>query len=125
MREARIHPKPYIVKQMNHKKFEKMESFPLQSIRSGKKVGDPTVHDLCGLKYLLDGVVEYKLKFSPDIAWKKLEQKITNATEVEWKKMFPDQIPISNRKFDNLQAMKRVIPPSSHHFFDNLPCANV
>ena len=38
MQEARINPKPYVVKQMKDQEFEKMISFPLKSIRPGKEI---------------------------------------------------------------------------------------
>ena len=125
MREARINSKPYHARPMSYHEFKKMKNVSLQSIRPGKRVGDPTVHDLRGLQYLPDGVIEHKLSFSPDTEWKRLEQKVSNANEVKWREMFPNRIPITKRKFDDLQAMKHVIPPIYHDFFDNLPCSNI
>ena len=64
------------------------------------------------------------LRFGPNVEWKNLGQKVSNASIMEWKKMFPNPIPISKRKFDDLQAMKDVIPQNYHHFYNNLPFAN-
>lgn len=36
-------------------------------------------------------------------------------------RMFPQALPIKDKKFQDLQSMKHVIPVECHHFFDNLP----
>ena len=64
IQNARIKPSPYIVKQMKHQDFMKMDCAHFTSIRPGKKTGDPVVHDLRGLKYHSDGKVQYKLSFN-------------------------------------------------------------
>ena len=82
------------------------------SIRPGKQIGDPKVHDLRAIQYTDNGKVYFKLSFS-DKEWSLIPQRqqIT-AVEVEWEKMFSRLIPIKKRKFDDLQPMKHVMPRS-------------
>ena len=103
--------------------FKKMDVFPVGSIRPGRKAEDPTVHDLRGLKYLPNGKIKFKLRLNNDVTWEVLPQRINTQAEVKWVQMFPNPIPIKKRKFDDLQAMKHVIPKSCHYFYDALPCA--
>ena len=100
-----------------------MDVFPVGSIRPGRKAEDPTVHDLRGLKYLPNGKIKFKLRLNNDVTWEVLPQRINTQSEVKWVQMFPNPIPIKKRKFDDLQAMKHVIPKSCHYFYDALPCA--
>lgn len=63
MKKARRNPEPYSVNYVDYKFFknyEKSISY-FKSIRPGKKVGYPCVHDLRALKYTSQGV-QYKLR---------------------------------------------------------------
>lgn len=46
LQTARIRSSPYYVKVLKHSEFLKLNGSYFFSIRPGKKVGDPTVHDL-------------------------------------------------------------------------------
>ncbi|KAK6187189.1 hypothetical protein SNE40_005268 [Patella caerulea] len=89
------------------------------SIRPGRKVGDPTVHTLRALKYTVDNV-EFKTAFSDP--WQSLPQRLPANTDVNLESLFKRKLPITKRKFEDLQALKTVIPPEIHAFYDNLPC---
>ena len=72
---ARMHPSPYKVTQLYHNDFMKLPGAYVTNIWPGKKVGDPTVHDLRALQYLADGQIQYKLDFESD--WEDLLQRIS------------------------------------------------
>ena len=99
--------------------MKKLDGAYVTSIRPGKRVGDATVHNLRALKYH-SGEISYKL--SHNESWKVLPQRITVPNEpFNWLPLFTEQLPISRRKFNDLQAMKNVIPREVHHFYDTLP----
>lgn len=117
---ARIHPSPYKVTQLYHNDFMKLSGAYVTNIRPGKKVGDPTVHGLRALQYLADGRIRYKLDFESE--WEDLPQRINIPKEpFHWVPLFPAQLPITLRKFNDLQAMKPVLPRVAHQYYDNLP----
>lgn len=122
METSRIQPSPYKVTQVYHTDFLKMTGGYLTSIRPGKKVGDPTVHQLRALEYNLDGQIRYKLEFSPESQWEILPQRIRIPEDpFGWVRLFDRSKPITHRKFNDLQAMKHVLPQHCHHYFDSLP----
>lgn len=86
-----------------------------------KKVGDPTVHDLRALQYLTDGRIRYKLDFESD--WEDLPRRISipNNKPFKWIPLFPAQLPITLRKYSDLQSMKNVLPRVAHKYYDDLP----
>lgn len=121
MEHARKKPSPYHVTSLKHENFHKMDKLFFNSIRPGKKPGDATVHSLRGLQYKADGNVHFKLSFSEDTDWQLLPQRIQALQEWEWIPLFPAQLPITLRKYQDLQSMKKVMPVDCHHFFDSLP----
>ena len=117
---ARLRPSPYKVTQVYHNDFMKLSGAYVTNIRPGRKVGDPTVHDLRALQYLADGQIRYKLDFESD--WEDLPQRLSIPKEpFHWVRLFPAQLPITLRKFNDLQAMKPVLPRVAHQYYDNLP----
>ncbi|KAL3045392.1 hypothetical protein OYC64_013627 [Pagothenia borchgrevinki] len=122
LQTARIRPSPYHVKMVKHDEFLKMNGSHFLSIRPGKKVGDPTVHYLRALQFRSDGKVNYKLSFLENSAWEALPQRFQVPNRpIAWIRMFPHALPIKERKFQDLQSMKHVMPVECHQFFDNLP----
>ena len=122
LQTARIRPSPYHVKVLKHDEFLSMNDSYFLSIRPGKKAGDPTVHDLRALQFSSDGKVHFKLSFSENTAWEALPQRIQVPKEpMAWIRVFPCALPIKERKFQDLQSMKHVMPIECHPFFDNLP----
>lgn len=121
LQSARIRPSSYKVKQMKYTDFMKMDGAYLNNIRPGKKAGDPTVHNLRGLRYESEGQVSYKLSLSEDATWEALPQRIQAINNLQWNAMFQAAHPIKLRKYNDLQSMKPVIPADCHHFFDTLP----
>jgi hypothetical protein len=120
MEAARIRPAPYVAKQLSHEEILKLDGAYLTSIRPGKKVGDPTVYQLRALQFNAEGTIEYKLKFSDE--WKNLPQRLTKpAVPLQWIRHYQQRLPITKRKFDDLQSMKHVMPSWAHKFYDTLP----
>ena len=68
MKEARP-SKPYVVKELSFDFFKKFDEIKhVDSIRPGRKTGEPQVHDLRALRYLPTGQIEYKVDFSAEYA---------------------------------------------------------
>lgn len=64
-REARKSPKPYSVEYLEHGFFKCFDGHHFySSIRPGRGVGDPRVTDVKAYRYLPNGNIQYKLKFS-------------------------------------------------------------
>ena len=112
---------PYEVFEM---KFEHFLDFSkiayLQSIRPGKKPGDPQVHNLRALKYTIDGKVEFKVNH--DDPYNQLPQRIKmSVNPYEINRLFANRLKVKKMKFDHLQQLKFVMPSIYHEFYDNLP----
>lgn len=83
------------------KDYEKVCSF--DSIRPGKRAGDPTVNDIRPLQYK-DGEIHYKLRH-PD-EWQKLPQRVrVNNNSLE--SLYSEPRKIDSTKFENLQSLKQ------------------
>lgn len=116
LQTASLKPKPYQVKVVKHDDLMKLIGAYFTSIRTGTKAGGPTVHDSWALQFSHDGKVQYKLSFAENSEWDALP-----GEPMAWIRMFQHALPIKERKFQDLQSMKYVMPVKCHHFFDNLP----
>lgn len=119
MKKARRNPEPYSMNYVDHKFFknyEKSISY-FKSIRPGKMVGDPCVHDLRALKYTSQGV-QYKLRFNNE--WQDLPIRSISAakpTDISCiSSLYSERLKIQKRKYDDLQSLKSTIPADYHHF---------
>ena len=116
---ACLHPSPYKVTQLYHNDFMRLSGAYVTNIRPGRKVDNPTVHDLQALQYLGDGRIRHKLDFESD--WEDLPQRLGIPEEpLHWVPLFPAQLPITLRKFNDLWAIKPVLPRVAHQYYDNL-----
>ena len=84
----------------------------------GKKAGDPTVHDLRVLQYTQEGI-QFCTDF--DNPLQPLPQRIKGAGPQKVKQSFTAKIPLTKRKYDDLQSLKEVIPKDCHQFYNSLP----
>lgn len=119
MQAARRNPNPYHVKQLDFNHF--MTGFQdafLSSIRPGKKAGDPTVHDLRALRYTESGI-DFKLHFDDEFV--PIPQRMKSMITVVLEPMFTGKLPLTKRKYNDLQSLKHVLPEDLHQFYDNLP----
>jgi len=67
-KSARIKPFPYNVKYCDitfFKKYE-LESYRFDTIRTGKKAGDPTVTNVKAFRFNPEGSIEFKLNIDDD-----------------------------------------------------------
>lgn len=119
MKCARIKPKPYAVETVKSHQFKHLKDLYFSSIRPGKKVGDPKVHDLKAIYYSNNGLVHLKLGFDQD--WFILPHRTSTSRLFSWQNLFPQKLPIKSRKYQDLQSMKSVIPQDCHAFYDSLP----
>ena len=97
----------------------------MKSVRPGKKEGDPKVSDVCAYRYALNDVgapqILYKLDWMDD--WHELPTRL-NTDRKRWVSLFAERLAITKRKFQDLQAMKSVMPESVHHLFYSSPNKN-
>ena len=119
MRLARQNPRPYHVHDLNYAYFKKgFQNLYVTTIRPGKTIGDPKVNDLSALKYNGSLEVYFRVKGASD--WQLLPQRV-HPGNLFLTQMFESPLKISERKFQDLQSLKSVIPCENHDFYDNLP----
>lgn len=113
---------PYDVKYLSHEYFKEFSSLQYyDTIRPGKRVGDPVVSDIRELRYLPDGTIQYKLGFNDN-------HKMLPQTRHARKPSVHDTVgplytaplKIKKSKYDHLQQLKTCIPQDYHAFYDNL-----
>lgn len=117
--------RPYVVESLEYsffRDYEKAVNF-YTSIRPGKKKGDPCVNDLRGLQYTPDNIF-YKLSHDPVEEWKPLPQRRNSTMKPlpvkEVPVIYTSRLPITARKYKDLQAMKHVLPSDTHDYYNNL-----
>ena len=119
---ARRNPDQYTMQQVYHTEWMKLDGCYFNSIRPGKKKGDPTVHDLRALEYHSSGELNYKLTFAENAQWEDLPHRVhVPAGPLQWVRMFQVPLPLTNRKYNDLQSMLHVMPPECRHFYETLP----
>lgn len=121
---ARTSPMPYDCRTLDYSFFTDFSTNLIyKTIRPGKKTNDPTVTDLRVLVYKPDGTIWYKLNFDDDLQILPCRpQKLTNIEPLNMlPKLYTAKIPISQRKYKDLQDLKAVLPANSHSFYDDIP----
>ena len=120
MKECR-EKNPYQIIEMKHDDFFDFTAIKyIDSVRPGKKPGEPQVHDLRVLKYTEDRNVYFKTSYGDDFA--QLPQRIkTPSDKFEFHKAHRDRLCIKKTKFQHLQQIKPVLPGLYHKFYDDLP----
>ena len=123
METSRIHPTPYNVKQMNFADFKKLNDKYSTSIRPGKKNLKTQPYMIysksIGIQSWRPSTIQAQVWFG--IAIEYSATKNSYSRTFEWTGLFKGPVPISKRKFDDLQSMKHVLPQYCHHYFDSLP----
>ena len=112
---------PFEVIEMNYNDVLDFSSVSyVQSIRPGKKAGEPQVHNLRAIKYLPQGEIHFKTNHVDD--YKPLPQRVKlGANPYEMTKLFATCLQIKKTKFQHLQQLKSVMPPVYHDFYNSLP----
>ena len=110
---------PYEVEYLTHDFFNTYTDLTYySSIRPGYKVGDNVVTDIRQLRYQ-DGSLTYKLDYS-ESEFIPLPQRCKENTGLIRKK-YTEAPKIKKTKYDDLQALKAVLPRDCHAFYDGLP----
>ncbi len=123
IQSARVKEKPYEVQYMSNEDFMDYSKFrAYKSIRPGHKTSDPHVTDLRQIKYNPDGTLDYKLDHREN--WKQLGKKVRVDSSTTFPKLFSGRLPITKRKFEDLQDLLHVLPESHHLFYKSLPHRN-
>ena len=117
---ARLHPRPYQVRRLRWDDFTKLNNLYTNSVRPGQKKGDSTVHDLSAVLLKRTGENGYKISFR-ETHFRPLPRDVDYDTEKNWIPVFEGRQKIKTRKFNDLQALKVVIPRDHHAFYDALP----
>ena len=122
IKEARKSPNPYTFIYLDHTFFKNYEvDQAYDSIRPGFRTGDPCVNDIRQLCYRTDGSIEYRLTHKEGDVFTLLPQRRRKSLAATLPPLYLGPIPLSARKFKDLQDMKVVLHPSNHFFYDNLP----
>nr|CAH7752722.1 unnamed protein product [Callosobruchus chinensis] len=92
-----------------------------QSIRPGRKAGDPTVQNIRALKYNSDGSIEYKIRHSDEFQTLPVRFKKCSAIPMEsLPNLYHGKLKIKREKFEHLQALKSTMETDYHSFYDSL-----
>lgn len=121
-KNARHSPMPYEAVFLNYqffKNFSIQENQRYSSIRPGKKAGDPTVTDLRALKYNSLGEILFKLLHTEE--WKNLPRSPRDLSTQIFPQLYNERLPITQKKWKDLQSLKPVIPGVHHSFYDEIP----
>lgn len=123
LKTARKNPKPYDVQYLNHtyfKDFSKINFF--NSIRPGRKTGDPTVKDIRALKYNADRSIEYKIRHSDEfqILPVRFNNKCSIVPMEQLPRLYQNKLKIKREKFEHLNSLKSTMEPDYHPFYDSL-----
>lgn len=110
---------PYKVEYVKHDFFKSYNDLTYYStMRPGHKVGDPVVTDIRQLRYT-DRSLEYKLDYC-ESDFLPLPQRCGENTGLVRRK-YAETPRIKKSKYDDLQALKAVLPQDCHAFYDGLP----
>lgn len=125
---ARSDPMPYEALYLDYTFFTDFsKELIYKSIRPGKKAGDPVVTDVRVLEYRPNGTIWYKIDFDDEL--QPLPHRPTPINNIKQiknlQKLYAARIPITNRKYKDLQDLKSVLPSSCHSFYDDLPHSNL
>lgn len=126
-KSARTKPMPYDSRYLDYNFFTDFRNTLIyKNIRPGKKTNDPTVTDLKVLFSLQTRWHDlvYKLNFDDPLELLpqrplKLCNDVTPLSMLP--KLYDAKLPISQRKYKDLQDLKTVLPSNCHSFYDDLP----
>lgn len=130
-KNARKNPFPYRVKFVDWKFFKDFSNpnyMVYDSIRPGKKSGDPVVTDLRWLQYDFCGEIKYALDFSTELQPLPIRPKTTIRTGQINNVLLPlnsGPVKIPKDKWKDLQDIKPVLPHDCQNYYDFLPHADI
>lgn len=114
---------PYKIKNVHFDFFLNYYQLPtnLNSLRPGKKAGDPLVTDIRRLRYLRSGDIQFKLNYTGP--WVDLPQRRRISSLAVPTRLYDQPISITESKYRHLQELKEVIDKDHHPFYDSLTFA--
>lgn len=122
--EARTKPSPLEVQYLDFSffyNFSLNEDLKFTSIRPGKGKNDPTVNEIRCLKYEPDGFIYFKLAHDNEPYQILPARTNKNYNHKAYPKLHSTRLPITLKKFKNLQELKKVLPMDTHIYYDTLP----
>lgn len=120
-KEAREKPFPYEAIYLKHDFFKDFSAINYyDSVRPGRKLGDPCIVHVHCFQYFPDRKIQYMLSFNEHfLDMPRRPKKVVKDLTLSW--LFKDRIPIPYSKWKHLQDLKIVIPEDNHNFYDSLP----
>ncbi|KAK0059173.1 hypothetical protein Bpfe_011249 [Biomphalaria pfeifferi] len=106
---------PYNVKTVDHQFWKKYPSL-VTSIRPGKVVGDPTVTDICHLKYTKEGIF-YTLSHGTPL--RPLPLRPVRQPSMTLKTKYKHSLPLTAAKIADLKSLCETVIPACHRPFYN------
>lgn len=122
-KEARKKPFPYRSVYLDFqffRDFSDKRTMIYESIRPGKRTGDPKVTNLRALKYNPDGTIEFKVNFDDEYQLLPVRQ-MRYVHNVVFPPLHSARLKIKKSKWDHLQELKAHIPSDFHEYYDNIP----
>ncbi|XP_022197121.2 uncharacterized protein LOC111054395 [Nilaparvata lugens] len=121
---ARSNPSPIEQKELTYdfvKNFAKADLLMYDSIRPGRKPGDPVVTDIRVIRYK-DGEISVKTKSFDNefLAIPQRKRRNTVAKLAQFKQLHKEPLKITKTKWTHLQQLKSVIPTDCHPFYDTI-----
>jgi len=128
-KNARKNPFPYRVKFVNwqfFRDFSKSNLMIYDTIRPGKKSGDPVVTDLRWLQYNSSGQIKFALDFFTELQPLPIRPKTNIRTgTIIFPPLNSGPVKIPKDKWKDLQDIKPVLPHDCHNYYDLLPHADI
>lgn len=115
--------KPLKAVELTHKDFKNFDDsalFYYPGIRPGTKSGDPTVYDIRSLHYSPAGHISYTLDFDQKPKPLPGKRTVPKSSYLRIKPYYTEQPKITQRKYNDLQDLKRMLPKKVWNFYDNL-----
>ena len=127
IRQARRKPFPFKFRYLQYNFFKNFESCQIyDSVRPGLRKGDPCLTDVKQFRCDAQGTVYFKLSHDPHAAYELLPQRRRSERQTDPPPpLYNGRIPISRKKYSDLQDLKLVLHPNNHSFYDSLPFAQV
>ena len=82
-------------------------------------MGDPTVADVCALKYTPDGRIQYKFDFPTewsDLPKPRKSKRKTKDVVLGITPLYNERLPMKQTKYQHLQQLKNVLLKDYHQF---------
>lgn len=124
IQKARKSPFPYRYNHLDYSFFKNYEAIQtVSSVRPGQGKGDPCITDVKQYRCNADGDIHYKLSHNFDDNFQLLPKRRKSSNNLSPDPLYKAQIPITLKKYNDLQIIKKVLHSDYHQFYDKLPHA--